>query len=223
VNLKAHIFKDTTRQINSVTIELLLVNLYITDFKYMQELLVSYIKSKISLTDKDLEIILSHFKPMKLKKNELVLTNGQSSQRTFFVTQGCLRIFFINEEGTDSTRYFAFENQFATALVSFITSEPSEEFIQAVEDSEVYYITHKSFYHLLDIIPLWEKFYRIYLEIAYVTNTKRLMSFLMQDALEKYRQLLDENPIIVRRLSNKLVASYLNISQETLSRLKSKI
>lgn len=189
----------------------------------MEELLASYIQSKISVTDQELATILAHFKPMKLKKNQLILTNGQSSQRTFFVTKGCVRIFFINEEGTDSTRYFAFENQFATALVSFITSEPSEEFMQAVEDSEVYYITHKNFYHLLDIIPQWEKFYRIYLEIAYVTNTKRLMSFLMQDALAKYRQLLDENPIIVRRLSNKLVASYLHISQETLSRLKSKL
>lgn len=194
-----------------------------TDLDSMEELLISYIKSKISVTEEEMAIILSYFKPIRLKKNDLLLTNGQSSQRTFFVTSGCLRIFFINEEGQDSTRYFAFENQFATALVSFITSEPSEEFIQAVEDSEVYYITHKNFYHLLDIIPQWEKFYRIYLEIAYVTNTKRLMSFLVQDALEKYRQLLDENPIIVRRLSNKMVASYLNISQETLSRLKSRL
>ncbi|GEN70647.1 Crp/Fnr family transcriptional regulator [Chryseobacterium lathyri] len=189
----------------------------------MEELLASYIKSKISITEEELNIILSHFRPMKLKKNELLLANGQSSQRTFFVVKGCLRIFFINEEGQDSTRYFAFENQFATALVSFITSEPSDEFIQAVEDSEVYYITHSSFYHLLDEIPQWEKFYRKYLEMAYVNNTRRLMSFLVQDALEKYRQLLDENPIIVRRLSNKMVASYLNISQETLSRLKSKL
>lgn len=189
----------------------------------MEELLSSYIKSKISVTDEEMNTILSYFKPIVLKKNELLLTNGQASQRTFFVVKGCLRIFFINEEGQDSTRYFAFENQFATALVSFITSEPSEEFIQAVEDSEVYYITHQNFYHLLDIIPQWEKFYRIYLEIAYVTNTKRLMSFLVQDALEKYRQLLDENPVIVRRLSNKMVASYLNISQETLSRLKSRL
>ncbi|REC45308.1 Crp/Fnr family transcriptional regulator [Chryseobacterium pennipullorum] len=189
----------------------------------MEELLVSYIKSKISVTDEEMGTIISYFRPMKLKKNELLLTNGQSSQRTFFVGSGCLRIFFINEDGQDSTRYFAFENQFATALVSFITAEPSEEFIQAVEDSEVYYITHKNFYHLLDLIPQWEKFYRMYLEMAYVTNTRRLMSFLVQDALEKYRQLLDENPIIVRRLSNKMVASYLNISQETLSRLKSKL
>ncbi|WP_106915646.1 Crp/Fnr family transcriptional regulator [Chryseobacterium aurantiacum] len=189
----------------------------------MQELLASYIKNRISVTGKDLETILSYFKLIQLKKNEILLSNGQNSQRTFFVVNGCLRIFFINEEGQDSTRYFAFENQFATALTSFITSEPSEEFIEAVEDSEVYYITHKNFYHLLDIIPQWEKFYRIYLETAYVNNTKRLMSFLVQDALEKYRQLLEENPVVVRRLSNKMVASYLNISQETLSRLKSRL
>ncbi|WP_160137810.1 Crp/Fnr family transcriptional regulator [Chryseobacterium sp. c4a] len=189
----------------------------------MEEQLVSYIKNKISVTEQEMDTILSYFKPIQLKKNELLLMNGQSSQRTFFVVNGCLRIFFINEEGQDSTRYFAFENQFATALVSFITAEPSEEFIQAVEETQVYYITHKDFYHLLEIIPQWEKFYRIYLEIAYVTNTKRLMSFLVQDALEKYRQLLAENPIIVRRLSNKMVASYLNISQETLSRLKSRL
>jgi CRP-like cAMP-binding protein len=189
----------------------------------MQEQLVLYIKDKISVTDNEMETILSYFKPIALKKNELLLTNGQFSQKTFFVAKGCLRIFFINKDGQESTRYFAFENQFATALVSFITSEPSEEFIQAVEDTEIYYITHKDFYHLLDIVPKWEKFYRIYLEIAYITNTKRLMSFLVQDALEKYRQLLKENPMIVRRLSNKMVASYLNISQETLSRLKSKL
>lgn len=189
----------------------------------MEDKLADYIKSKITVSAEELEVILSYFKPIKLKKNEILLTDGQISQRTFFVGSGCLRIFFITEEGQDVTRYFAFEDQFATALVSFITSEPAKEFIQAVEDTEVFYITHTNFYHLLEIIPQWEKFYRVYLEIAYVTNTKRLMSFLTLDAKEKHRQLLDENPIIVRRLSNKMVASYLNISQETLSRLKSKL
>ncbi|MNG84057.1 DNA-binding transcriptional dual regulator Crp [compost metagenome] len=189
----------------------------------MNDLLISYITSKITVTDEELGTILGFFKPIKLKKNELLLANGEISQRSFFVVKGCLRIFFINENGQEAIRYFAFENQFATALVSFITSEESEEFIQAVEESEIYGISHKDFYHLLDVVPQWEKFYRIYLEIAYVTNTRRLMSFLMQDALEKYRQLLTENPMIVRRMSNRMVASYLNISQETLSRLKSKL
>lgn len=93
--------------------------------------------------------------------------------------------------------------------MSFITSDASEEFIQAVEDTEVYSISHEDFYELLDSVSQWEKFYRIYLETAYVTNTRRLMSFLVKDALEKYRQLLQENPVVVRRLSNKMVASYL--------------
>ncbi|WP_341843265.1 hypothetical protein [Chitinophaga caseinilytica] len=131
--------------------------------------------------------------------------------------------FFITEDGQDATRYFAFEGQFATALVSFITGERSEEFIQAVEETEVFSIAHDDFYRLLELIPQWEKFYRIYLEIAYVTNTKRLMSFLTLDAKEKYRRLMEDSPHIVQRLSNKMVASYLNISQETLSRLKSKL
>jgi CRP-like cAMP-binding protein len=189
----------------------------------MYEQLTRYIRSQIKVSDEESATILSFFKPLELKKNELLVTHGQTSQRTFFVGKGCLRIFFVNEEGQDATRYFAFENQFATALVSFITGDPSEEFIEAAEKSELLYITHKDFYHLLEIIPQWEKFYRYYLENAYVNNTKRLMSFLTQDAVEKYRQLLNENPIIVKRLPNKMVASYLNISQETLSRLKSKI
>lgn len=67
-----------------------------------------------------------------------MLAEGQVSQRSFFVTKGCLRIFFINEEGQEATRYFAFENQFASALVSFITAEKSKEFIQAVEPTEVF-------------------------------------------------------------------------------------
>ncbi|MVT09084.1 Crp/Fnr family transcriptional regulator [Chitinophaga tropicalis] len=189
----------------------------------MYEQLRSYINNKIRVSEEELNFILSYFKPLQLEKHELLLAHGQTSQRTFFVGKGCLRLFFINEEGQEATRHFAFENQFATALVSFITGEPSVEFIQAIEPTELLYITHDDFYHLLNIIPQWEKFYRSYLEMAYVNNTRRLMSFLTQDATEKYRQLLEENPVIVRRLPNKMVASYLNISQETLSRLKSKI
>lgn len=189
----------------------------------MQEELIRYIRDRIEVNEEELAIILSYFKPLSLKKNERVLFQGQISQQTFFVGKGCLRIYFINEDGQESTRYFAFENQFATALVSFITGKTSDELIQAVEKTELLYITDKDFHHLLTTIPQWEKFYRIYLEKAYVNNTNRLMSFLTLDAAEKYRQLLEESPIIVQRLPNKLVASYLNISQETLSRLKSKI
>lgn len=184
---------------------------------------IFYIKERIEVSPSEIGIILSFFKPYQAKKNEILIQQGQVGQRTFFVGKGCLRIFFNNEQGQDTTRYIAFENNFATALVSFITGEPSQECIQAVENSELLYISQQDFYHLLEIIPTWDKFYRIYLEKAYVNNTNRLMSFVTMDAKERYRLLLEQNPAIVLRLPNKLVASYLNISQETLSRLKGKI
>ena len=188
----------------------------------MQEELVNYIKGIIKVTDDELEKIISYFEPLEVEKNELLVIRGQTSQRTFFVGKGCLRIFFITEDGQEATRYIAFENNFATALCSFISNEPSLEFIQALEPTTLLCISHKDFYHLLEIIPSWEKFYRHYLENAYVNNTNRLMSFLTLDATERYKLLLDTHPKIVQRLPNKVVATYLNISQETLSRLKSK-
>jgi len=187
------------------------------------EQLGNYIKRNINLSNEDLSVILSYFKPLKQNKNTILLSQGQISQQTYFVGKGCLRIFFINEEGKDMTRYIGFENQLATALVSFITKLPATEYIQVLEKSELLYISHDDFNHLMKIIPQWREFYCIYLEKAYVNNTNRLMSFTTMDALERYHQLLKVNPTIVKRLPNKVVASYINVSQETLSRLKSKI
>lgn len=189
----------------------------------MYHQLQKYIQDRVLVTDAEMEIILSYFHPITPAKNELLLSQGQTSQRMYFVTGGCLRIFFINEEGQDATRYLAFENNFATALMSFITGNPSLEFIQALEETQLLYIARTDFYALLDQLPCWEKFYRNYMEHAYVLNTSRLMSFITMDARERYVQLLQQNPKVVQRLPNKTVASYLNISQETLSRLKSKI
>ena len=181
-----------------------------------------YIKNRIEISDEDLKTVFSFFRPLKVKKNEFLVSPGKINRKIYFVINGCLRIFFLNENGNEATRLFAFENQFVTALVSFVTASESLEFVQAVEETEVLSINKADFYHLLDIIPQWEKLYRHYLEYAYVTNTNRLMSFITSDALERYQELLNNNPIVVKRLSNKMIASYLNISPETLSRLKSK-
>ncbi|WP_028887653.1 Crp/Fnr family transcriptional regulator [Tenacibaculum ovolyticum] len=184
--------------------------------------LINYIKKNIDIDDDDLKIVLSHFKKIKKSKNETLLSNGKNSQVSYFVNKGCLRLFYLDELGKDITRYIAFENQFATEFVSFITNQPAQESIQVIENSELLYITHKDFRHLMKIIPKWKDFYNTYLEKAYVNNSKRLISFTTLNASERYKQLFQINPNIVKRLPNKIVASYINISQETLSRIKSK-
>ncbi|GGG46840.1 Crp/Fnr family transcriptional regulator [Bizionia arctica] len=185
--------------------------------------LTNFIKKNITIEDEDLKIILPYFKTIKKSKNDILLATGKISQVSYFVKKGCLRLFFIDDNGKDVTRYIAFENQFATALVSFITNEPAQETIQVIEDSELLFITHEDFRHLMKIIPKWKDFYTVYLEKAYVNSSKRLMSFTTLDASERYNQLFKINPNIVKRLPNKIVASYINISQETLSRIKSKV
>lgn len=189
----------------------------------MHEQLSKYIKETIAVSDEDLSLILSFFKPLKKSKNELLIAPGQMSQHTYFVIKGCLRIFFENLEGKEVTRYIAFEGQFATALIAYITKSPSTEYIQALENSEILYIGHNDFNHLLEIVPNWRKFYTNYLEKAYVSNANRVMSITTLDAVERYHQLLKINPKIVSRLPRKIVASYINVSQETLSRLKAKL
>lgn len=182
-----------------------------------------YITDRVAIGDEELRHVLSYFRPLSVKRKELVSKEGDPARRMFFVAEGCLRIFFTKADGAEVTRRFTFKDFFSTSLVSFISGEPLNESTQAVFDSEILYIPRLDFYSLVDSVPAWEKFYRTYLEYAYVTNTNRLQSFLTLDATERYKLLLHESPHIVLSLPNKLVANYLNISQEALSRLKSKI
>ncbi|MTG98873.1 MULTISPECIES: Crp/Fnr family transcriptional regulator [Myroides] len=185
--------------------------------------LITYLQNSVEFTDEELDKVLSYFHYEKYEKGVQLTNSGTNSHKLYFVSKGCVRIFYINEAGQDATRYIAFENQFATALVNFIDNSSSYEYLQTLEVTEAYWITHNDFYNLLESMPKWEKFYRKYLELAYLNNTARHFEMVTMDASERYKRLLSQNPIIVRRLPNKIVATYLNVSQETLSRIKSKV
>lgn len=188
----------------------------------LHEQLRVYIAGIVHLTDEQMTLVLKHFKAAHVKRNELLLSAGQQSLYMNFVCKGCLRIYFIKNDGQDVTRYLAFENVFATGLASFITQNASFEYTQAMEHSDILRIHRKDFYYLLEIIPAWEKFYRNYLEAAYINNLDIYQREVTKDAEERYKELLSKNPDIVQRLPNKVVASYLNMSPETLSRMKRK-
>jgi CRP-like cAMP-binding protein len=184
--------------------------------------LKAYIQNVIHLTPEQLEFALGHFKPSQHVKNEVLVEIGQVNQFMNFIVKGCVRFFFVRDDGQDMTRHIAFENQFATGLASFISQQPSMEALQVMEDTSLLRISRKDFYYLLNIIPAWEKFFRNYLEYAYMNNLYIYQREIMKDAAERYKELLSVNPKIVQRLPNRVVASYLNMSPETLSRLKSK-
>jgi CRP-like cAMP-binding protein len=93
--------------------------------------------------------------------------------------------------------------------------------VESLENSELLVINQHDFFHLVATIPEWEKFYRKILELAYLAQNRRLENLVTLTAKQRYENVLKENPIYIQRLSNRILASYLNITQETLSRLKS--
>lgn len=179
------------------------------------------IRNKTGLDEQQLAKVLCCFKPLTAKKNELLLEEGSVAERLFFINKGCLRLYYSQDGNSLSTRFMAFEHTFLTSIVSFISREPALEYIQAVENSELLVISHHDFFHLRETIPAWDRMYIHILEYGLTVITSKLNSLLTQNATERYRSLLRNNPELVQRLSNANLAAYLNISPETLSRLKS--
>lgn len=189
----------------------------------MKENLAELIIKKTGIIEPELTEALSYFKTIKVNKNQLLLQENQTADRIFFITKGCLRLYYSNSDQTISTRFMAFENTFLTSIVSFITREPSPEYIEAVENSELLVISYEDFFRLRKTIPKWDIMYIYILEYGLTVITSKLNSLLTQNATERYRSLLKNNPELIQRLSNSNLAAYLNISPETLSRIKSQI
>jgi len=177
---------------------------------------------QISLNDEQWAFVFSLFKPKQTKRNEILLEKGNISQHLYFVIKGCLRVFLIDDEANEATRFLIFEGRFGTAFPSFTLRQPSAASIQSIEASEILMISHKDYQTILDEVPGWERMTRIGLQMDYIDAINRIESLISMDAKGRYNILLQKQPKLVQRLPNKIVADYLGISQETLSRLKGK-
>ena len=186
-------------------------------------------KSKIRLLlqtfanfdERELDQIINFFHPKSVKKNSILLNQGSVSKELYYVYTGSIRTFFVDKNGFEKTRYVILENNIGTTLASFITQNPSFEFIEAIDDSELLVISHHDFYKLNKELDNWKIFYRKILERAYSFQNRKIESLVTLTAKQRYEQLLKENPVLIQRLTNKMLASYLDMREETLSRLKS--
>ncbi len=185
--------------------------------------LEDYICRKIGERPVGLDLVLAQFTELRIKRNHVLLEEGKICHRCYFVVEGCLRLVTYNRNGEESTSNLIFEQEWVTSIQSFVNRQPANERIQALESSQLYAISFDAFQHLVKTVPPFETIYRALLEESYVHSTQRVMSLLGMDALERVRWLLSFQPLIFSRLSNKVIASYLGLSPETLSRLKMKL
>ncbi len=175
-----------------------------------------------NFNEQQLDMIVDRFKPGLVNKNEILLSEGDTCNSFYYVDKGCIRTYYLAKNGEEKTRYIMPEQHIGTALTSFIYQKPSFEAIDALEHTELLRISHDDFYRLLKEIPAWNEFYVKMLEMAYAFQNRKIESMVTLSAKQRYNELLSENPALIQRVSNKVLASYLDIRQETLSRLKSR-
>jgi CRP-like cAMP-binding protein len=186
----------------------------------MTELLKTYFSHNFETTTTEIEQVVSAFKEKIVKKNEILISKRDICRYAYFVCKGSVRAYFIDDDGQEATRYIATENQFITTIHAFISQTPTNEFIEATEQAELLQISYNDFKKIIEETTLARDLYNKQLEVAYSTNHWRLESFLKMSAKQRYDFLLQTNPAFIQRLSNKIVASYLGITQESLSRIK---
>lgn len=114
----------------------------------MYQILRNYLTQRIDVSDEQLTVFFGKFKSKTTKRNEILLEAGDICRHMYFVNKGCLRIYLIDEDGRESTRFLAPEGRFGTAFPSFILQEPSKAAIQSIEASEILFITYKDFREL---------------------------------------------------------------------------
>ncbi|MBY0424803.1 MAG: Crp/Fnr family transcriptional regulator [Cytophagales bacterium] len=189
----------------------------------MDEKLRAYFKTRTIIDDQTLDHICAHFTMLKTKRNQILLRQGDICKDYYFVNKGCLRLFTVNNDGVESTRYFAFEGAFGTALPSLIDQTPAFEFVQTIEKSDLLKISRENFFHLVETVPQFAKVYRLILERGFIAAQQRIYGFQGFDALEKVKWVMKYQPDFLVRVSNKMAASYLGLTPSTLSRIKSQL
>ena len=170
----------------------------------------------------ELEQIAGCFRPRQVLQGQQLLSNGEVCQEFYFVAKGCIRTYFIDDKGKEKTRYIMPDNHIGTALSSFISGLPSFEWMDALNDSELLVISHTDFYRLNEVSVYWKNFYQKILEMAYAFQTRKIESIMTLTAQQRFEQAMKESPALFQQVSNNVLASYLDMTPETLSRLKSR-
>ena len=189
----------------------------------MFDVLFSHIQAKVSLTDIDKEKIRAFFIPKKLRKRQYLLQEGDVCKNMAFVAKGVLRLYNVDDNGGEHMSAFGWEGWWLSDINSFLSGVPAVFNIDAIEDSEVLMISRENYEALTLAVPIMDRYLRILYQNNIVTKDRRLMSTITYSAEERYLQLAESNPQIIERIPQNMIASYLGLAPETISRIKKNI
>lgn len=186
----------------------------------MFDKLFQKLEEKIKLSEKDKKRIASFFEIKILRKKELLLQEADYCKNLAFVATGVLKSYTVDDKGQEHISLLAWEGWWVSDFKSFICEEKAILSIDAIEDSEVLLLSRSNYEKLLIEVPSMERYFRILYQNSLITKDRRLISSNTYTAEEKYLQLIKMYPFISQRIPQNLIASYLGITTETISRIK---
>lgn len=188
----------------------------------MSEQLIKHFRKYIDIDEKDESEILHFFHSETFEKKNNLIDLNTKCKFHFFVLKGCLRMFFINEKGMEQTIQFAIENWWLTDYLAFEHQTNTEFTIQAVETTNVLMINYQDQEKLLKQFPQFERYFRLIYQRVYSASQRRLKYFYDFSKEQFYHNFNNSFPEFTQRIPQHLLASYLNMTPEYLSEIKSK-
>lgn len=186
----------------------------------MYNVFQEYLDQKIALTPEESEKIRSCAVVKKLRRRQYLLQEGDVWKYDAFITKGCVRTYSIDEKGIEHIIGFAIENWWTGDRESLLSGQPSRYNIDAVEDSELVLFTHANFEMLCSTIPELNNMVHQILQRSFIAQQTRIQAALSYTAEEKYLQFISKYTEFATRIPQSMIASYLGITPETLSRVR---
>lgn len=181
----------------------------------------AFLDRLIELTEEIWQAVSRIGHPTQYHKKQIILQPGQICDRMIFIHKGTIRSYRL-QEGIDTTYFLYFSNEFpfATEFASFRTNQPSEFYLETVDDCQVTVFYRSDIYALYERYHAMEKLGRLMAEQAYLMLDRRMSHFQFHDLQTRYLAMLWEEPNLLQRVPQHLIATYLGVTPESLSRVK---
>ncbi len=186
-------------------------------------LILKNVSNHILLDTEEEQYFTSLLEYRKIRNKQCVLSEGEISNHIYFVTGGCLRGFTVDKSGTEHVLSFAPEDWWIGDLYSYITRQPGNLFIEALEPSEALVLSREKQELLYRDVPKFERFFRILAENSLVASQQRLHDRLSLTAGERYERFCVKYPTLIQRLPQKQIASYIGVTPEFFSKMRSSL
>ena len=185
--------------------------------------IVENISKIVTLTPQEQALFLSKTETKHYKAKTIILNAGEVCKHSYFVNSGLLRSFTINDNIVEHVLSFACEGWCIGDMYSLLSQKPGNLFVEVMEDSEVVLLSKENQEKLYTEIPKLERFFRILTENSLVANQERLMDSLSLTAEERFEKFCKKYPTLIQKVPQKQIASYIGVTPEFFSKMKSKL